>query len=113
MTAKDRLMLVTFRTKAYANITLFGDVAVQLLNMMGHSGSVPGAIKADDVPGALARLRAALAGHKAARGADEAAARQEDDEQGQPAVTLEQRAFPLIALLEAAAARQCDVMWGH
>jgi len=46
-------MLVTFRTSAYANITMFGDIAVTLLKMMGHSGTVPSAIRADDVPAAL------------------------------------------------------------
>jgi hypothetical protein len=34
---EDNDMLVTFTTKAYANITMFGDVAVTLLKMMGHS----------------------------------------------------------------------------
>ena len=50
-------MLVTFHTKAYANITMFGDVAKQLLELLGHSGTIPSAIKAEDVPAALARRR--------------------------------------------------------
>jgi hypothetical protein len=37
-------MLVTFTCKAYADITLFGNVAVSLLRLMGHSGTVPGAL---------------------------------------------------------------------
>jgi hypothetical protein len=57
-------MLVTFTTKAYANITMFGDVAVTLLKMMGHSGTVPGAILAADVPAALSRLTAAIDAEK-------------------------------------------------
>ncbi len=56
-------MLVTFQTKAYAPITMFGDVAVTLIKLMGHSGTVPGAILAEDIPAALARLRAAVAEH--------------------------------------------------
>jgi hypothetical protein len=32
------IMLVTFSCPAYANITMFGDVAVHLLELMGHSG---------------------------------------------------------------------------
>jgi len=43
-------MLVTFITKAYADITMFGDVAVAMLKMMGHSTTVPGAIVAEEVP---------------------------------------------------------------
>jgi hypothetical protein len=40
-------MLVTFTTKTYADITMFGDVALALLKMMGYSTKVPGAIKAE------------------------------------------------------------------
>jgi hypothetical protein len=52
-------MLVTFSCPAYADITMFGDVAVHLLKMMGHSGKVPSALLAADVPAALERLEAA------------------------------------------------------
>ena len=41
------IMLVTFSCPAYADITMFGDVAVRLLQLMGHSGTVPGALLAD------------------------------------------------------------------
>ena len=105
-------MLVTFRTKAYANITMFGDVAKQLLELMGHSGTVPSAIRAEDVPTALARLEAAIAQRKAAE-----AAKAPEDEQGRDGydaprkVTLSQRAVPLLELLRAAAAKKQEVMW--
>ena len=48
-------MLVTFTTQGSANITLFGDIALAMLKMMGHSATVPGAILAEDVPVALNR----------------------------------------------------------
>jgi len=54
-------MLVTFSCPAYADITMFGDVAVRMLKLMGHSGTVPGALLAEDIPAALARLRSAMA----------------------------------------------------
>lgn len=97
-------MLVTFRCKAYANITMFGDVAVRLLKLMGHSGTVPGALLPEDIPAALARLKAALA--KAEQGAPAVPA--DEDE---PPVSLSHRALPLIDLLEAAARQQTQVMW--
>ena len=107
-------MLVTFRTKAYANITMFGDVAKQLLELMGHSGAVPSAIRAEDVPGALARLEAAIAQRKAVEAAK---APQDEDDDGRDGydaprkVTLAQRALPLLELLRTAAANKHDVMW--
>ena len=43
-------MLVTFRSNAWGNVTMFGDVAVTLLKMMGHSGTVPSTLLARDIP---------------------------------------------------------------
>ncbi len=98
-------MLVTFETRAYANITMFGDVAVKLLKLMGHSGTVPSAIQAQDIPAALERLKRGLQAEEA--DSAEAPATDEDEE----TVSLSRRAMPLIELLDAAAAQQCDVMW--
>src|SRR5688572_13841038 len=103
-------MLVTFRTKAYANITMFGDVAKQLLQLMGHSGTIPSAIKAENVPSALARLEAAIAQRRAAEAAE--APKADDDGRDAPRkVAISQRAVPLLELLRAAAANKADVMW--
>jgi hypothetical protein len=101
-------MLVTFRTEAYADILMFGDIAVQLLKLMGHSGTVPSALVAEDVPAALERLRTAIAAHQVT--VPKAAEAVEDDDADESPVDLAQRAFPLIELLAAAAAK-CDVLW--
>lgn len=100
-------MLVTFSCNAYADITMFGDVAIRLLKLTGHSGKVPGAFLADDVGEAKDKLLAAIEKEKqkiAQQGVPENA----DDE---PAVTLPQRAQPLIELLQAAQKAECNVMW--
>ena len=99
-------MLVTFRTKAYANITMFGDVAIRLLKLMGHSGTVPSAILPEDIPAALERLRAGIEA-----GEHSAADDTPSNEQGEPPVSLKNRAFPLIELLEAAARADVPVRW--
>ncbi|HEX6997850.1 MAG TPA: DUF1840 domain-containing protein [Gammaproteobacteria bacterium] len=102
-------MLVTFRTRPYANITMFGDVAVKLLKLMGHSGTVPSALKAEDVPAALERLKAAIAEQKRAGAAAPQGEPSDGDEE--PPVSLANRALPLIELLEAAARANADVVW--
>ncbi len=100
-------MLVTFTTADYGDVIMFGDVALEMLHMMGHSPTVPGAILAADVPAALGRLRAAIAATK-----DNPPVVDEDDEAtGEPAVSLSNRALPLISLLEAAAKSNSRVMW--
>lgn len=97
-------MLVTFTTKAYADITMFGDVALALLKMMGHSGTVPSALRAEEVPAALSRLTAAIAAAKYPPATT-------DKKSDEPAVSMSNRALPLIALLTAAAKDDCGVMW--
>lgn len=96
-------MLITFSTPAYADITLFGDVAVALLKMMGHSGTVPSALLAEDVPAALERLKRAIEKE------GQLVSTQADDDE--PAITFSQRALPVIELLKAAAKEKTNVMW--
>ena len=100
-------MLVTFSCKVCPNITMFGDVAIRLLNLMGHSARVPGALLADDVRPALERLQAGIEADKLSPEPEKSADREDDD----PVVSLSLRAGPLIDLLETAAQANCDVMW--
>lgn len=97
-------MLVTFTTKAYADITMFGEVAKSLIEMMGHTPTVPGAIVAADVPAALRRLTTAIDSQQTVPPVP-------DPDADEPPVSLAHRALPLIDLLAAAAAAQADVMW--
>jgi hypothetical protein len=97
-------MLVTFTTDAHADITMFGDVALTMLKMMGHSATVPGAILAADVPAALSKLTAAI-------DTEEVAVPVEDQDEDEPVVSMANRALPLIDLLAAAAKADCNVMW--
>ena len=97
-------MLVTFTTKAYADITMFGDVALTMLKMMGHSATVPGAILAEEVPVALSRLKAAI-------DADQSSPLLAEKNSDEPVVSMAHRALPLINLLAAAAKAENNVMW--
>lgn len=107
-------MIVKFSTSAGA-LTMHGDAAVALLKAMGHSGTVPGAILAADLPEALANLRRALdSGSLAELPAPASAAAhedEEDEEQRAPPVTLRMRAVPLLDMIETAVARKSDLMW--
>ena len=98
-------MLVTFSTNAYSDITLFGDVALSLLKMMGHSATIPGAILAADVPMALSRLTSAINAEKASPPDDK------DEDRDESEVSMAQRSLPLINLLTAAAKANSNVMW--
>ena len=105
-------MLITFRCRSYANDTMFDDIALEMIKMMGHSGTVPGSISAQDVPDALSRLTSALSAKNAAEENLHTDV-DEEEEQAEPAVSLGRRAFPLIELLKSAIKEECEVMWDN
>ena len=98
-------MLITFKTSAYANITMFGDVGLQMLELMKFGKTVPGAITAEDVPLALNNLKLGL--ENLPQPAD--AAQSEPDDEPDP--SLHTRALPLLELLKAAAVDNNLVRW--
>ena len=103
-------MLITFTSKAYPDITMFGEAALHLIKMMGHSGVVPSAIMAEDVPAALDRLKTAVQSESGVQ-APEKSSDVKDKESHEQSVSLKNRALPLIELLSAAAKINCSVMW--
>ncbi|KTD23556.1 Domain of uncharacterised function (DUF1840) [Legionella lansingensis] len=100
-------MLITFYSDAYENIVMFGHIAQHLLKLMGHSGCVPGAILAKDVPEALARLEKGI--EKEKQQVPNPKSKPNDDEE--PEISLAHRALPLINMLKAASVQKCNVMW--
>ena len=111
-------MLVTFRCKASGNIVMFGDVAKQMLKMMGYSESIPGAIRAEDIPMALANLQHEinrlheLEKRQQSESDSQAAIMEEYDEiDTEPVISFHTRAMPLIEMLQAAEKEECHIMW--
>jgi Domain of unknown function (DUF1840) len=109
-------LIVSFIT-GNGHLQMHGEAAIALLRLMGHSGTVPGAILAAELPAALAALRQGLQTSGDAivpapppRPADE----QDEDDVHKPSiesVRLRTRAVPLIELLERAIAAGTDLMW--
>ena len=102
-------MLITFSCDAYENITMFGDVALRLLKIMGHSGTVPSALLWEQIPEALAQLKHAIALEKTRSNQPRSATAEAGDKESD--ISLSHRALPLIAMLEAAQKKKCDVLW--
>ena len=95
---------MTFTTDAYADITMFGDVAHNMLEMMGHSATVPGAILAKDIPAALDRLTLAI-------NAEKSSPQVQGEDEDERVVSMAHRGLTLINLLTAAVKANCNVMW--
>ena len=104
-------MLVTFHCKAWSSIIMTRDIAVTLLKMAGHSGTVPSAIRGADVAAALARLNRGLAAAEPDDTQSRQAQRKADDSGEPPPVGIRLRAFPLIQMLTAAGSHGDDVTW--
>lgn len=99
-------MLVTFHSKNYYPITMFGDVALQLLQGMGLNPKVPGAIYADDVPQALWQLQQWLELQQPTEPVPET-----EVEELAPSVGIRLRAVPLLEMLQGAAKAQHGISW--
>ena len=105
-------MLVRFQT-GFGQLTMHGDVAVALLKAMGHTGTVPGAILAADLPAALSSLQRGIeaSGHLPAGPPPTAATDDEEERDREPVITLRTRALPLVDLVRTAIERGSDLMW--
>jgi hypothetical protein len=97
-------MLVTFQSKV-GRITMHGDVAVQMIRMMGRTGSVPSALLVSDIPEAITLLQEAIETEEATQSKDNEAAEENSG------ISLRHRVLPLLTLLQDAAREGSDVMW--
>ncbi len=105
--------LVVFRSKAAGEIFYLAENARRLFDIIGKAPAPRGVITAAQLPDAIAKLTAAVDEEKAQLKA--AAQNEEADERGggaQRAVTLGQRAYPLLEMLRAAQKKNVDVTWG-
>jgi len=109
-------MLITFKSAAAGDVIMFGDVAMRMMEIMGKDPDAKGIVTVEQLPDAIARLRAAMDHDKAAR----AGVRDEDRPSSEPDgaggsrtyVSLAQRAAPLLELLEYALKNSKAVVWG-
>ncbi|HAV1390396.1 TPA: DUF1840 domain-containing protein [Vibrio parahaemolyticus] len=99
-------MLVKFSCKNHASVIMFGDVAQEIIKMMGHSGKVPSAIFSSDIPEVLVKLNSAIEREKI-RNLNNV----EVHENAEPTISIIERAYPLLELLKTAIEGKCDVMW--
>ncbi len=109
-------MIVTFQSPASGDVIMFGDVAHRMMELMGKDPEAKGIVTVEQLPEAIARIKAAMEQDKAARAGkqDEDLPQFEIGEGGvkRPYVALAQRAAPLLELLEWSLKKQKPVVWG-
>ena len=113
-------MLITFKSKAGADVLMFGDAAQQLLTLLDKDcNATQGIVTVEQLPEAIARLESAIKteyAQKNAKSADELEAEEEAEiEAGRTGmasvVNLAQRAWPLLDLMRCARAANEPVIW--
>lgn len=106
-------MLIVFKAEGAADVMMFGDVAKALMSVMGKEPTERGVITFEQLPGAIERLRKAVARDKAEpQVLEPESGAERKDEEGKVHVRLTQRALPLIDLLEHARREEVPVVWG-
>lgn len=113
-------MIITFQSPASGDVIMFSDVAQRMMKLMGKDATDKGIITVEQLPDAIARLKAAIEEDKQQRAGlqDEDLPQTEPDRSrgsaasARPFVTLTQRAVPLLELLEWSLKKQKPVVWG-
>ena len=112
-------MIVTFQSPASGDVIMFGDVAQRMMKLMGKEAADKGIVTVEQLPEAIALLKAAIEEDKRQRAglSDEDLPQTEPDvgksaKSSRPFVTLTQRAVPLLELLEWSLKKKKPVVWG-
>ena len=108
-------MLITFRSQAAADVMMFGDVAMQMLRIIGKDPANRGIVTAVQLPAAIAALRHVIATDTTAQTKQPAhgqvATETEPDDSPDLVVSTSQRAQPLLELFEWSLKADKPVIW--
>jgi len=101
--------MIKFSSKAAGDIFMLDDHGRQLLDLIGKGGRSQGVITAEELEGALSRLRSAI---ERENEAGPAGGDTDDAVVNEDVVALKRRAFPLMDMLERAQRKRTEVAWG-
>lgn len=106
-------MLITFKSKAAAEIVMYEAHIKPILDLLGKD-SKRGIITADECANAIALIEKKIAENKSQPEKPAITAESEQtDPQATPApVSMSARFYPLLEMLKAAEKKHCDIVWG-
>ncbi|MGD9944740.1 MAG: DUF1840 domain-containing protein [Burkholderiaceae bacterium] len=108
-------MIYEFKSRATGSVVMTRPVAEWILKIIGKDPGPTGIITVDQMPGAIAALRQAIDEEKrelrAAQGSNRSDTETDEKSDDYP-VSLAQRAYPFIEMLEQAHRGGKDVTWG-
>lgn len=101
-------MIYKFRSKATGDLVMLGPNGDRMLRLIGREPAPKGIIEVADMAAAVGALQAAVRAEAAPAAEDGDA----DDERRADRITLRQRLWPMIQMLEQARAAGEPVVWG-
>jgi hypothetical protein len=106
-------MIYKFKSKSSGDVIMMGPSGDHVLRTIGKSPSPKGIIEPAAMPAAIAALERAIADEEEARQRAEAEAQAEGKKlPAGDAVSLRQRAWPLVDMMRRAHAEGHDIVWG-
>lgn len=104
-------MIYKFKSKAAGDVIMLGPTGDKVLALIGKDKTPQGIVEPAQMPAAIQALADAVAADDAARAAS--GKEQEGNDSGpRDAISLRQRAWPLVELLKRAHAANEPVTWG-
>ena len=107
--------MLKFKSRATAEVILLETSAQQVLRIIGKDPNPQGIITVEQIPGAVAALRKAVAEHDAQPDVAELLGDHHEGEEHQHAdgnISLRRRVAPFIDMLNRSLAERQDVVWG-
>jgi hypothetical protein len=105
-------MLYRFKSQATTGLTLLQADAETVLRLLGKSSGAQGVITVEQLPAAIAVLKAAAQADHNSSGIDVTEAGQDCEDDRDASVSLAQRLAPVLHMLREAHQAQKAVVWG-
>lgn len=99
-------MIYKFKSKASGDVIMLGALGDRLLTLMGKEPAAKGIIEPVAFPAAISALQAAIAEEECEQ------AQAAEDDAATPSISLRQRAWPLIDMMQRCQAAQEPIVWG-
>ena len=106
-------MIYKFKSKAAGDVIMMEKSGDHVLRIIGKQPAAKGIVEPADMPAAIAAIEAAVAAEEEARRQAEADAAAEGKTlPPRDAVSLRQRAWPLVEMMKRAIAADEEIVWG-
>jgi Domain of unknown function (DUF1840) len=111
MWAKGTAVIYKFKSKAAGDVIMLGPTGDRVLGLIGKAAAPTGIIEPAAMPAAIAALSAAIEADDAARAQPQPAGG-EDEAPRPEAISLRQRAWPLVEMMKRCHADEAPIVWG-